>query len=186
MHMHTCTLNFNFNLHLKFFNKYKNYFIIPKVNKNVKTNFLAYPIIIKENKKFNRKKLQVFLENNSIQTRPIFTGNILRHPAFKNLVNKQNKLNAFKNSDYIMKNGILIGCHQGLNLKDIKGKELDGCVIFGQVVGVHLNSNIINKDGKIDLKKINVVARLGYNEYTFVNNIFTLERPKNSGNPFGR
>ena len=39
-------------------------------------------------------------------------------------------------------------------------------VIFGQVVGVHLNSNIINKDGKVDLKKINVVARLGYNEYT--------------------
>ena len=75
---------------------------------------------------------------------------------------------------------------QSLNLKDIKGKELDGCVIFGQVVGVHLNSNIINKDGKIDLKKINVVARLGYNEYTFVDNIFTLDRPKNSGNPFGK
>jgi len=66
------------------------------------------------------------------------------------------------------------------------GKELDGCVIFGQVVGVHLNSDIINKDGKVDLKKINVVARLGYNEYTCVDNIFTLERPKNSGNPFGR
>jgi len=34
------------------------------------------------------------------------------------------------------------------------------------------------------LKKINVVARLGYNEYTFVDNIFTLDRPKNSGKPF--
>lgn len=75
---------------------------------------------------------------------------------------------------------------QSLNLKDLTGKKLDGCVIFGQVVGVHLNSTIINKDGKIDLKKINVVARLGYNEYTIVENIFTLERPKNPGNEFGK
>jgi CDP-6-deoxy-D-xylo-4-hexulose-3-dehydrase len=112
--------NKNFNLHFNFFKKYKDYFIVPKVERNIKTNFLAYPIIIKENKKFTRKKLQIFLENNKIQTRPIFTGNILRHPAFKNIINKRNKINEFKSSDYIMRNGILIGCHQGLNLKDIK------------------------------------------------------------------
>ena len=66
------------------------------------------------------KKLQIFLENHKIQTRPIFTGNILRHPAFKNLINNRNKINRFKNSDYIMRNGILIGCHQGLKKHDIK------------------------------------------------------------------
>lgn len=111
--------NKNFNLHLNYFNKYKDYFVVPKVEKNIKTNFLAYPIIIKENKKFTRKKLQIFLENNKIQTRPIFTGNILRHPAFKDIINKRNKINEFKNSDYIMRNGILIGCHQGLKKFDI-------------------------------------------------------------------
>ena len=111
--------NKNFNLHLNYFNKYKDHFIVPKVEKNIKTNFLAYPIIIKENKKFTRKKLQIFLENNKIQTRPIFTGNILRHPAFKDIINKRNKINEFKNSDYIMRNGILIGCHQGLKNRDI-------------------------------------------------------------------
>ena len=111
--------NKNFNLHLNFFKIYKDYFLIPKVEKNIKTNFLAYPIIIKENKKFTRKKLQIYLENHKIQTRPIFTGNILRHPAFKSLINNRNKINQFKNSDYIMKNGILIGCHQGIKKFDI-------------------------------------------------------------------
>ena len=80
---------------------------------------MAYPIIIKENKKFNRKQLQIYLENNNIQTRPIFSGNILRHPAFKSLISNQNKLNTFPKSDYIMKNGLLIGCHQGLNNKNL-------------------------------------------------------------------
>ena len=112
--------NKNFFLHKKFFSKFKNLFIVPSIEKGVKTNFLAYPIIIKKNKLFNRKKLQIFLEKNNIQTRPIFSGNILRHPAFKYLNSAKNKINQFPNSDYIMKNGLLIGCHQGLSRKHIE------------------------------------------------------------------
>ena len=96
-----------------------NHFVVPKIDKSVKTNFLAYPIILKDSVKFTRKDLQIYLEKHNIQTRPIFTGNTLRHPAFENLINKRNKLNAYKNSDYIMKYGLLIGCHQGLSTKEI-------------------------------------------------------------------
>ena len=110
--------NRNFNLHRNFFKKLNN-FITPKVAKNVKTNFLAYPIILKKDSKFSRKEFQIYLEKNKIQTRPIFTGNLLRHPAFSSLISSKNKLNSFKNSDYIMKYGLLIGCHQGLSLQDI-------------------------------------------------------------------
>ena len=112
--------NKNFKFHFNFFNRLKDYFLTPIINKGVYTNFLAYPIIIIPNKLFNRKELQIFLEKNKIQTRPIFSGNILRHPAFSNLISRKNKLNEFENADYIMKNGILIGCHQGLSIKDLK------------------------------------------------------------------
>ena len=112
--------NKNFKFHFNFFNRLKDYFLTPLINKGVYTNFLAYPIIIVPNKLFNRKELQIFLEKNKIQTRPIFSGNILRHPAFSNLISRKNKLNEFENADYIMKNGILIGCHQGLSIKDLK------------------------------------------------------------------
>jgi CDP-6-deoxy-D-xylo-4-hexulose-3-dehydrase len=110
----------NFNLHKKFFKQFNDFFILPKIDKKISTNFLAYPIILKKNARFNRKKLQIYLENKNIQTRPIFSGNILRHPAFSKLITSRNKLNGFPNSDYIMKNGILIGCHQGLSVKNIK------------------------------------------------------------------
>ncbi len=112
--------NKNYNSHLRFFKNYEKFFIIPRIMNNIKTNFLAFPVIIKENKYFKRKKLQIFLEKNNIQTRPIFSGNILRHPAFKILKSSKNKLSSFKNSDFVMKNGLLIGCHQGLNHKEIK------------------------------------------------------------------
>ena len=111
--------NRNFKLHLNFFKNLKKYFITPKVSKNIKTNFLAYPIILKNGLKFSRKEFQIHLEKNKIQTRPIFSGNILRHPAFSKLVSSTNRLNNFKNSDFIMKYGLLVGCHQGLSIKDI-------------------------------------------------------------------
>ena len=109
----------NFNLHKKFFKLFNDFFILPRIDKKISTNFLAYPIIIKKNTQFDRKKLQIHLEKNNIQTRPIFSGNILRHPAFSYLQNKKNKIQNFKNSDYIMKHGLLIGCHQGLKKSDL-------------------------------------------------------------------
>ena len=101
-----------------FFIKYPNLFHIPEQLKGLKTPWLAYPIIIKDELKINRQKLQIFLEKKGIQTRTIFTGNILRHPIMKKKIFKKVK-NAEINSNYIMKNGILIGCHHGLKESDI-------------------------------------------------------------------
>ena len=101
-----------------FFIKYPNLFHIPEQLKGLKTPWLAYPIIIKDELKINRQKLQIFLEKKGIQTRTIFTGNILRQPIMKKKIFKKVK-NAEINSNYIMKNGILIGCHHGLKESDI-------------------------------------------------------------------
>jgi len=129
--------NRNFKLHFKFFDRFPEYFITPKIYNKVSTNFLAYPIILKKNSFFTRKELQIYLEKNSIQTRPIFSGNILRHPAFNKIVSKKNKINSFPNSDYIMKYGLLIGCHQGLSFLDIK---------YIHRVILNFKKNIINDD----------------------------------------
>ena len=100
----------------KISNSLKNYrdiFILPKQLKNTKTGWLAYPITIKENVNFTRTELQIYLEKLNIQTRVVFTGNILRQPGFKNIKAKVNK-KGYPEADRVMKNGILIGCHQGL------------------------------------------------------------------------
>ena len=51
----------------EFFLGLNKYFISPKVYKNVYTNFLAYPLIIKKESGIKRKNLQIFLEKNNIQ-----------------------------------------------------------------------------------------------------------------------
>ena len=102
-----------------FFKKFSKYFKLPETYPGVRTPWLAFPLVIKENKKFNRKQLQIFYEKNNIQTRTIFTGNILRQPIMRNLYFKAHKKSGQIAND-VMKNGILLGCHQGLNLKDLK------------------------------------------------------------------
>ena len=104
----------NFNIHTEFLKKYSNYFILPKQLPKSKSGWLAYPITIKENSPFSRTQMQIFLEKKNIQTRVVFTGNILRQPGFKNIKAKKNK-EGYPEADKVMRNGILIACHHGLS-----------------------------------------------------------------------
>ena len=104
----------NFTSLFKFFLQHTEYFILPEQTPKTETAWLAFPLIIKPNAPFNRLQLVTFLENNNIQTRPIFTGNILKQPAFKNIKNRQTLKN-FKNTELVMRNGFVVACHHGLN-----------------------------------------------------------------------
>ena len=108
----------NFSILKQFFKQYPHIFDLPEQDRNLKTAWLAYPVILKKNVRLKRKDLQIFLEKNGIQTRTIFTGNILRQPIMKDQVYKKVK-NSEINSNFIMTNGMLIGCHHGLKLIEI-------------------------------------------------------------------
>ncbi|OGT41149.1 MAG: NarL family transcriptional regulator [Gammaproteobacteria bacterium RIFCSPHIGHO2_12_FULL_40_19] len=95
-----------------FFEKYSEYFILPKQLANLRTGWLAFPLIVKDDAPFTRTGLQIFFENRNIQTRTIFTGNILRQPGFKDIACK--KTAEYPNADRAMRGGILLACHHGL------------------------------------------------------------------------
>jgi CDP-6-deoxy-D-xylo-4-hexulose-3-dehydrase len=103
----------NFSRLLQFFARYEEYFILPVQHKDVKTNWLAFPLTIKPNTPFTRYEITRYLEENNIQTRPIFTGNILRQPAYSNLLGSQ-LTKEYPVADIIMENGFVVGCHHGL------------------------------------------------------------------------
>lgn len=111
--------NKNFDYLKKYFKQYNHLFDLPEQYPGVITPWLAFPLVLKKNKYFKRKKLQIYLEKNNIQTRTIFTGNILKQPIMK--LKKFKKINnAEAVSNNVMENGILIGCHQDLKMKDLK------------------------------------------------------------------
>ena len=108
----------NFKIHSEFLKKYDKYFILPKQLPGSRSGWLAYPITIKNYAPFSRTDMQIFLEKRNIQTRVVFTGNILRQPGFRNIKSIKNK-KGYPEADKVMKNGILIACHHGLTDKMI-------------------------------------------------------------------
>ena len=103
----------NFKKQFDFFEKHNDFFMNPLQNKNVDTAWLAYPILIKESAPFTRREFQIYLEERKIQTRVVFTGNILKQPMTRN-INKKISEYGYKNSDLIMKQGVLLPVHHGL------------------------------------------------------------------------
>jgi len=75
---------------------------------SIKPNWLAIPLQTER-----RLELLTFLENNNIQTRVTFAGNVTRHPVYREY------LQPFDNSDTIMKNGFLLGAHHGMTIEDV-------------------------------------------------------------------
>ena len=99
-------------------------FELPTQLPEVETSWLAFPLTIKEDAKFSRLEIVKYLESNGIQTRPVFTGNILRQPAFKNIKHK-NIEQKFDVTENIMRNSFLVGCNHGLS--DRQMEKMKNC-----------------------------------------------------------
>lgn len=83
-----------------------------------KISYLAYPIVIRDNKIIARRELSSRLEKEGIETRPLFGCIPLQQPAYAHLKNKYK--DSLKNAEYLGNNALYVACHQYLNKEDLK------------------------------------------------------------------
>ncbi len=50
-------------------------------------------------------------------------------------------------------------------------------VVYGEVMHIHVNDDVITPEGKMDIPKSRPLARLGYYDYTAVTEIFDMQIP---------
>ncbi len=105
----------NFDKLYRFFRKYEKFFVLPETIPGAEAYWLSFPVTVREGSGIARKELLEFFEKNKIQTRLLFAGNIIRHPAYQKLKKKIRIVGELTNADYIMKNTFLVACHHGLN-----------------------------------------------------------------------
>jgi CDP-4-dehydro-6-deoxyglucose reductase, E1 len=103
----------NFARQLAFFADYEEWFMLPRQMPESVTGWLAFPLIVRDEAPFIRRDLQIFLEKRGIQTRTVFTGNILRQPGFAG-IERRELPGGYPNADRVMRGGMLIACHHGL------------------------------------------------------------------------
>lgn len=86
-----------------------------KDDKNEEVSYFGFPVIVKPSAPFSRNELTEYLEKNKIGTRNVFSGNLLRHPAYLNLKKKFKIIGDHKNADLIMSNAFWLGVYPGIN-----------------------------------------------------------------------
>lgn len=76
----------NYQRLFQIFEKYEDSFHLPRPTKLSDPSWFAFPLTLRDGCKFKRSDICQFLEDNKIQTRNYFGGNLLLQPAYKNIV----------------------------------------------------------------------------------------------------
>ena len=102
----------NFEKYTRIFSKYKKYFILEEATPGSEPSWFAYVVTLKKDAPFTRDELVKHLNDNLIETRYLFAGNITRQPCFEDI--KYRIADHLENTDYIMNNTFFLGTYPGL------------------------------------------------------------------------
>lgn len=98
--------------------KFERFFILPKWEKEANPCWFGFKIILRDGCPFTKLEIVNFLQDSKIETRSLFTGNLLRHPAYLDI--KHRIVGNLKNSDKIANDGFWIGVYPGIDDKKLK------------------------------------------------------------------
>jgi CDP-6-deoxy-D-xylo-4-hexulose-3-dehydrase len=96
--------------HLRQFDEY---LMLPTWHEKADPSWFAFPLFVSSDAPFLRHELTRFLEQNKVQTRLIFAGNILRQPAYQEIPHRT--VGDLHVSDQIMEGGFFVGVYPGLD-----------------------------------------------------------------------
>jgi Predicted pyridoxal phosphate-dependent enzyme apparently involved in regulation of cell wall biogenesis len=92
-------------------------FILPEAAKNSEPSWFGFALTLKESANFSRNDIVQFLESNGIQTRMLFSGNLVKHPCFDEMRSTGEGyriVGELKNTDRIMNDTFWIGLYPGM------------------------------------------------------------------------
>tara|TARA_B100000408_G_scaffold47325_1_gene36360 strand:+ start:4076 stop:5449 length:1374 start_codon:yes stop_codon:yes gene_type:complete len=103
----------NFELLYSGLSSFEKFLILPSSSENCKPSWFGFPITVKDNIPFSKESLVNYLTSKLVDTRPIFAGNLIKQPYFKNKTFRTSK--TLSNTDKIMNQSFWIGVFPGLS-----------------------------------------------------------------------
>lgn len=94
----------------------QSHLILPQPTPHAEPSWFGFLMTVKPGAGFERTALTKFLESRKIQTRMLFAGNLLRHPAFDSIRNTSayRVIGELANTDRVMADTFWIGVYPGL------------------------------------------------------------------------
>jgi len=118
----------NFKLLYNIYEKYEEFFYLPKATEKSDPSWFAFPITIKEGAPFKRNDIVDFLEENKIQTRTYFGGNIMLQPGYDHIMPPDMAKNEYPVATHVMLNTYFHGTSPVITEEQMKyiGNQVDG------------------------------------------------------------
>jgi CDP-6-deoxy-D-xylo-4-hexulose-3-dehydrase len=91
------------------FAKYEEFFILPKATEHANPSWFAFALTIKDGAPFKRKDIVNHFEDNKIQTRPYFAGNVMLQPAYAGIMNQDDVIKNFPNARKVTTDTFFLG-----------------------------------------------------------------------------
>jgi CDP-6-deoxy-D-xylo-4-hexulose-3-dehydrase len=92
----------NYALLFDIYKDYEEFFHLPRATSKADPSWFAFPLTIRKDAPFTRSDIVDYLEENLIQTRPYFAGNIMLQPAYSHLMDPQLAKDNFPNATHAM------------------------------------------------------------------------------------
>ncbi len=108
----------NFQTLFEIFSCYQDWWHLPVSLKGADPSWFAFPLTLKKTCPFTRQEIVEFLEQEGIETRMLFGGNITFQPAFKNSWHR--KVGSLETSTYLMNNTFFIGLYPGIGDEEVE------------------------------------------------------------------
>jgi len=103
----------NFDRLMEALRSYEDRLLLPSATPHSEPSWFGFVITVRENAGFSRADLVGFLEANRVETRNVFAGNLLRHPAFQDIPHRI--VRDLANTDRVMTNSFFVGVYPGLD-----------------------------------------------------------------------
>ena len=118
----------NYQLLFDIYQRYEEFFHLPRATAGSDPSWFAFPLTIRSGAPFSRTDLVDYLEENLIQTRPYFAGNIMLQPAYSHLMSPDRARDDFPCATYTMTHTYFHGTSPVLTPQQIAyiGEKVDG------------------------------------------------------------
>lgn len=97
----------NWNYYRERFDEFEKYFILPEPTSNSEPSWFGFVVSVRDTAPFTRAELVRYLDENKIDTRMLFAGNLTRHPAYKDA--KYRISGTLRKTDFVTNNTFWIG-----------------------------------------------------------------------------
>jgi CDP-6-deoxy-D-xylo-4-hexulose-3-dehydrase len=92
---------------------YEDRLLLPRATEHADPSWFGFVVTVRDHAGFTRAELVRFLEANRVETRALFAGNLLRHPAFQSIPHR--RVGDLANTDRVMHDTFFIGVYPGLD-----------------------------------------------------------------------